>query len=94
MTETTNLFHPGAIVSTPGALRALVKAQTNGLDLVARHLRGDVGVTGAEDREQNHLAIECGARVISSYLLPTQVTLWVITEADRSATTLLLPDEY
>ena len=94
MAETTFLFQPGAVVCTPGALRALTKAQTNGRDLIGRHLGGDFGELCAEDQQQNRLAIEQGSRVISSYRLPTQVSLWIITEADRSVTTLLLPDEY
>ena len=93
MAETSFLFQSGAVVCTPGALRALTKAQANGRELIGCHLGGDFGELCAEDQEQNRLAIEQGARVMSSYRLPTQVTVWIITEADRSVTTLL-PDEY
>ena len=94
MADTPHLFQPGHIVSTRGALRALIQARIDGRTLVERHLRGDFGELCTDDREQNSLAIQLGARVLSSYLLPTQQKVWVITEADRSVTTLLLPEEY
>ena len=56
------------------------------------HVRGDFGEVDEEDQVRNLAAIEGNRRVLSSYRLPTVV--WVITEADRSATTLLLPSEY
>ena len=92
MNGTTILFNPGSIVCTPGALRALTLAQTSAQALIDRHVRGDFGEVDEEDQVRNLAAIEGNRRVLSSYSLPTVV--WVITEADRSATTLLLPSEY
>jgi len=95
MPENHFLFQSGAIVCTPGALRALLMAQTSAADLIERHLRGDFGEIDEEDRQRNLVAInEEGRRVLSRYRLRTQTVIWAITEADRSVTTLLLPDEY
>ena len=88
------LFDIGALYSTPGALAALEKASIAGITLVARHMAGDWREMVEDDQEANRLAIEEGSRIFSSYRLPTGVKVWVITEADRSATTLLLPEEY
>lgn len=64
-------------------------------ELLQRHLRGDWGELDEEDVLQNRLSIEHGMRILSAYILPTTgVKVWVITEADRSVTTLLLPEEY
>lgn len=87
-------FAPGRIVATPGALKALAAAGDDPLALIARHLRGDWGDVDAEDACENHFSVQHGFRVLSSYALATGERLWVITEADRSATTLLLPEEY
>ena len=60
-----------------------------------RHVTGDWGELSEEDRRENELSVKEGFRILSAYKLPrTGVKLWIITEADRSATTLLLPDEY
>lgn len=84
----------GAVYATPGALQALEDAGET-IDLyLARHLSGDWGEVAAEDREENRLSIEQGFRVLSAYTLTTGVKIWIITEADRSATTVLLPEEY
>jgi len=88
------LFHLGRIVSTPGALRALEEAKVNPLTLLLRHNRGDWGDLDASDIEANRRAIAHNLRVLSAYQLPTGARVWVITEADRSSTTLLLPTEY
>lgn len=88
------LFSLGRILATPGALRALDNAAENAFSYVRRHARGDWGDVGAEDAEANARALEEGARILSAYTLTTNVRLWIVTEADRSATTLLLPEEY
>jgi hypothetical protein len=59
-----------------------------------RHAGGDWGALDAEDAAQNERALVRGERVISVYTTPAAVTFWVITEADRSVTTLMLPEEY
>lgn len=88
-TEFGNFFHTGAMVGTHGAVMALLE------EVVARHRHGDWGDLDEGDKQQNLLAIAYGAYVMSSYLLPhTRVRIWVITEADRSLTTVLLPEEY
>jgi len=88
------LFSPGAIVATPGALSLLAEAGTDPLALLSRHVRGDWGDVPAEDAAENEYSIKHGLRVISSYAVSTGERVWVITEHDRSHTTLLLPSEY
>jgi hypothetical protein len=88
------LFDTGYIVRTPGALLALIDAQVSETSLIDRHMSGDFGELCTEDETQNRRAIECGGRVFSSYAVTPSVKVWVITEADRSVTTVLLPSEY
>jgi hypothetical protein len=87
-------FPLGRIVATPGALRALAAANADPVRYVARHASGEWGDLDADDRAANEQALRDGARLLSAYRLPDGERLWIITEADRSATTLLLPDEY
>lgn len=87
-------FSLGMIVATPGALEALDKAATNAEDLLIRHQNWDWGDIPIEDAEQNAFAVTRGLRILSSYPLEDGVRVWIITEADRSSTTLLLPEEY
>jgi hypothetical protein len=90
-----SLFSLRQIVSTPGALSALGKEGIDASSLLQRHITGDWGEVSEDDRRENNLAATEGFRILSAYTLPrTGVKLWVITEADRSVTTLLLPDEY
>ncbi len=85
----------GALVATPGAIDALTKAGVTPIELIARHQRGDWGELCSEDSAENDLSLRDGFRLLSAYTLPrTGARIWVITEADRSVTTLLLPDEY
>jgi hypothetical protein len=67
---------------------------TLALPYVQRHSSGDWGDVGLEDWNANDEALALGARLLSAYQLETQGRLWIITEADRSATTILLPAEY
>ena len=62
--------------------------------LLDRHARGDWGSLGSEDWEANDAAVMEGSRVFSAYRLPDDSKVWIITEADRSVTTVLLPEEY
>ena len=87
------LFSLGKLVATPGAMALLDRAQSSGLDHVLRHVTGDFGDLCAEDIETNREAIRLGSRVLSSYEVDGE-KLWIITEADRLVTTLLLPEEY
>ena len=61
---------------------------------LARHVRGDWGDLCDEDRLLNERSVGGGGRLMSSYKLSEQIKLWIITESDRSVTTLLLPSEY
>ena len=89
------LFELGQIVGTPGAIRALAEEGIGVSDLLKRHISGDWGDLDAEDKAENDLAVSNPLRILSSYRLKkTRVRIWVITEADRTATTLLLPEEY
>jgi len=89
------LFSLGQVVSTPGAIRALADEGCEASDLLNRHVGGDWGDLSEDDKHENEMSLKEGFRIFSSYVLPfTKVKIWVITEADRSATTLLLPDEY
>jgi hypothetical protein len=82
-------FQLGRLVATPGALGLGVDL----LPLIKRHARGDWGNLCEEDHLANERALVEGTRILSAYVLP-EGKVWIITEADRSATTLLLPDEY
>ena len=88
------LFSLGRLVATPGALAALETAQAGATEYVTRHVSGDWGELGEEDKAENQLSVEKGFRILSAYTLSTGVKIWIITEADRSATTILLPEEY
>lgn len=87
-------FKLGRILATPSALEVIADARLSIVDLLIRHLRGDFGDLAESDREQNELAISNGQRILSSYVLVNRQTVWLITEADRYATTLLLLGEY
>lgn len=87
-------FRPGRIFATPAALEVIADANVSILDLLIRHLRGDWGDLSESDRQQNELSVDAGLRLLSSYVLPGGQTVWVITEWDRTCTTLLLPGDY
>ncbi len=87
-------FPLGRIVATPGALRALEQANQNPLEFLARHQAGDWGELCEEDERENELSVHNDLRILSAYRTRNDVKIWVITEADRSVTTLLLPHEY
>lgn len=87
-------FKLGRILATSGALEVIADAGVSIVDLLIRHLRGDWGELSDSDRQQNEQAIVAGQRIVSSYVLADDRTVLVITEADRYATTFLLPGEY
>ncbi|CAJ5405551.1 Type I restriction-modification system methyltransferase subunit [Burkholderia pseudomallei] len=87
-------FKLGHILATPGALEVIADAHVSIVDLLIRHMRGDWGDLSDSDRQQNELAITAGQRILSNYVLPSGRTVLLITEADRFATTFLLPGEY
>jgi hypothetical protein len=86
------LFPLGQVVMTHGADEA-VGGLANAFDLLLRHVGGDWGDLDSEDIQANEDALSSGARLLSSYALPSG-TVWIITEADRSITTILTPSEY
>lgn len=83
----------GRVVATPGALKVLDEAGEDPFGYLACHASGDWGELDAHDRKENELSLKNGWRVLSSYPVGEK-KIWIITEADRSATTLLLPEEY
>ncbi len=87
-------FPLGQVVATPGALDALDEVGIVPFILLHRHIQGDWGDLDIEDKEANNFAITHGNRVLSAYNITDTVKIWIITEADRSSTTLLLPSEY
>jgi len=87
-------FPLGQLVSTPGALRALAEAGQSPQEFVDRHVRGDWGELSDEDRGENERSITESLRILSAYRLRDGIKIWIITEADRSTTCMLLPDEY
>lgn len=91
-------FHPrfdlGRVVATPGALSTLERYRVSALQLLERHVQGDWGGVCAEDAAENQRALCEGGRLLSSYAVAESVKVWIITEADRSVTTLLLPEDY
>ncbi len=87
-------FPLGELLSTPGALAALERAGQSPLEFLLRHASNDWGEVCGEDWLLNDQALEDGTRLLSVYRTAKEDRLWVITEADRSVTTLLLPDEY
>jgi hypothetical protein len=88
------LFPLGRIVATSVALAALAHSGDSAHALLMRHATGDWGDLCAEDKRANDDALVHAARVFSAYLLKDGAKVWIITESDRSATTVLLPDEY
>ena len=86
------LFQPGQIVATRGALSVLSREDI--MKALRRHLSGDWGDLSAEDKQENDFSVKNGFRILSSYTSQKGVKFWIITEADRSVTTVLLPEEY
>jgi len=88
------LFQAGQLVMTPGVGSLVEDGQLNLMRYLSRHLRGDWGDLSDGDKAANNAALRHGDRLFSAYEISPQVKIWIITEADRSVTTALLPDEY
>ena len=86
-------FPLGQVVATPGALKLLEEAGKDPLYYLARHRSGDWGELDTHDRRENELSLKHGWRLLSSYPVGVE-KVWIITEANRSYTTILLPSEY
>lgn len=88
------LFPLGRVVATPGALQALEDAGQEPEEFLNRHDRGDWGEVPEADQQENVFSLQHGFRILSAYTTRAGDRIWVLTEADRSVTTMLLPDEY
>ena len=91
-TKTKRNFALGRVVATPNALAAICREDME--TALARHAAGDWGEVGPEDWQENELSLKEGFRLFSVYRDRNGVKFWIITEADRSATTVLLPEDY
>ena len=92
--KSSSKFSLGQVVATPRALEALDAVQRPAIELLNRHVTGDWGDLDDEDKQANDRALLDGGRLLSAYLLRQNTKIWIISEADRSATTILLPKEY
>lgn len=88
------MFNLGQLVATPGALEALERNQQMPTEFLNRHVNHDWGDLDDDDKRENDFSVTNGFRVLSAYKLNDGTRLWIITEADRSSTTILLPSEY
>lgn len=91
---TKELFDLGAVGATPAAIESLEANLADGAEFVMRHVTGFWGDIDPEDRAANERALKDGGRIFSSFTLSDGQAIWVITEADRSSTTILLPSDY
>ena len=87
-------FSLGQTVATPGVLALTAECGQSPTEFLRRHLSGDWGGIDAEDRQANEDALLDGDRLLRSYRVNNGQKLWIITEADRSSTTLVLPEDY
>lgn len=96
MEKTTldHLFELGKIMITLGARDAMEAAEDDPFTFLHRHISGDWGNVCDEDKAENDYSLDRYLRIFSAYELRDSTKIWVITEADRSFTTILLPDEY
>ena len=92
--NTEPLFTLGRMMITPGALEKLEAADQDLSGLLKRHTAGDWAEMDKSDQMENANSVERGGRIFSAYTLKTGDRVWVITECDRSVTTILLPSEY
>ncbi len=92
--ENKVLFPLGKIFLTIGAQEALEESNQTPNEFLAKHQSGNWGLVCEDDKQENELSVNEGFRILSSYKTSKDVKLWLITEADRSSTTLLLPEEY
>lgn len=94
MKQKEQLFNLGRTLITPAAQETLSEAGIEPMLLLARHAHGDQGETNDDDKLANLDAIQHGDRVFTVYAVSDSTKVWVITEADRSATTILMPSDY
>lgn len=94
MSTETAKFELGQLVATPGALEALKESRQQPVEFIRRHVSGDWSEMSEEDRKENEFSMDKALRIFSAYRLSDGTKIWIITEADRSVTTILLPSEY
>ena len=92
--STITRFALGQTFITPGAEEALQIAGQTATEFLRRHMSGDWGDLSDEHVKENEFSLKEGLRLLSAYQTGKGQKLWIITEADRSATTILLPSEY
>ncbi|QDU82778.1 hypothetical protein Pla110_45400 [Polystyrenella longa] len=92
--ESKQLFNLGQVVATPVAITTFEKVDETMSSLLSRHVGGDWGNLHEEDKTTNDEAVKEGYRILSAYKLSDGTKIWIITEADRSSTCILLPEEY
>jgi hypothetical protein len=91
---TTTKFSLGQIVATPGALEVFEKTGQSPTEFLSIHNTGNWGDLCDEDKQTNEQSLVDGGRIFSAYHLNDGTKIWIITEADRSSTCVLLPSEY
>jgi hypothetical protein len=94
LNESRVLFSLGKVYLTVGAREALEESSQTAIEFLAKHQSGNYGDICEDDMKENELSVREGFRILSAYRTAQDVKLWVITEADRSSTTVLLPSEY
>ncbi len=93
-TETILCFPLGRLYMTPGAIEALEEARQSAQEFISRHVRLEQGELCDEDHKENLFSVDKSLRIFSAYKTANGVKIWIISEADRSATTIMLPSEY
>lgn len=88
------LFELGQVVATPGAMNLISDAREDYVKFIHQHVSGNWGALDKHDKDLNDMAVLNGSRILSAYLIGVRDKIWIITEADRSFTTILLPSEY
>ena len=90
-------FEMGGLFLTAGVNNRIseeVRFEMFVINCIKRHLSGDWGNLGEGDKKENELSLKKGFRLLSSYKYKDEIKIWIITESDRSATTILFPEEY
>jgi hypothetical protein len=87
-------FPLGRVFMTPGAIDALEEAGQSPQEFISRHARLEQGELSDEDHKENLFSVDKNLRIFSAFKTTKGVKIWLISEADRSSTTLLLPEEY
>lgn len=93
-TQNKVLFSLGQIFLTIGAKEALEESNQDAFEFLYLHQTGNWGIVCKEDAEENDFSVKNGFRIFSAYKTKNDVKIWLITEADRSSSTILLPEEY